>query len=394
MPASRFSERSSIAERMAGFMAHLRLNGIPAGLGETETALRAMEAIEPLEPDQLRLALASICATDADRRERFDDLFKAYWFSDGRVRHDTRNAPAERRRRQSVKTSNLRAQDLRSGPSGMPDAPDDADDGEAETGSEGRLVAARIENLRKTDLRYLVTPQDIAEAERVALRLARAIRDRRSRRRRAAKRGAALDLRRIARHSVAHGGEPIELFRRKRPDRPVRLSVIVDVSGSMMVYARVFLAFARGLVSADLSTEVYLLHTRLIRVTDALREGETLKSIGRLSLMSAGIGGGTKIGENLKTFCEQYARHSVNSRSVVIILSDGYDTGDPALVAQSLARLKKRGCRIVWLNPLKGWAGYEPVARGMAEAMPHLDLFTAATTLDDVAALESELGRL
>ena len=394
MRASRFAERSSIADRMAGFMAHLRLNGIPAGLGETETALRAMQAIDPLEPDELRLALASICATDADRKERFDDLFKAYWFSKGRVRHETRTTRTDETRRTSVNTSNIRAQEMTAGASGTPDAPDDAEDGEAETSGEGRLVAARMENLRKTDLRYLVTPEDIAEAERVALKLAQAIRDRRSRRRKAARRGRQLDLRRIARHSVAHGGEPIELFHRKRPDRPARLSVILDVSGSMMIYARVFLAFLRGLVSADLNTEAYLLHTSLIRVTDALREGETLKSVGRLSLMSAGIGGGTKIGENLKTFCAQYARHSVNSRSVVVILSDGYDTGDPALVGQSLARLRKRRCRILWLNPLKGWAGYEPVARGMAEAMPHLDLFAPANTLDDLAALEPELARL
>ena len=394
MAVSRFAERSTIEGRMAGFMAHLRLNGIPAGLGETETALRAMQAIEPLDPDELRLALSSICATDADRKHRFDDLFRAYWLSDRRVRHESRQTGRDRQNRRAVRTSNIRAQESVAGSSGTPDAPDDGRDGEADTGGEGRMVAARIETLRKTDLRHLVTPGDIAAAERVALQLARVIRDRRSRRRKAARRGAQLDLRRIARHSVAHGGEPIELFRRRRPDRPVRLSVILDVSGSMMLYARVFLAFVRGLVGADLNTEAYLLHTRLIRVTDAMREGETLKSVGRLSLMSAGIGGGTKIGENLKTFCSQYARHGVNSRSVVIILSDGYDTGDPALVGEALARLRKRGCRILWLNPLKGWAGYEPVARGMAAAMPHLDLFASASTLDCLAALEPELARL
>ncbi|MEM8878160.1 MAG: VWA domain-containing protein [Pseudomonadota bacterium] len=394
MLVSRFTERSTIEDRMAGFMAHLRLNGFPAGLGETETALRAMQAIEPLNPDELRLALSSICATNADRKQRFNDLFRAYWLSDGRIRHENRPKGHDRQDRRSVQTSNIRAHEIAAGSSGTPDAPDDGQDGEVETGGEGQLVAARIENLRKTDLRHLVTPEDIAEAERMAFQLARAIRDRRSRRRKAARRGAQLDLRRIARHSVAHGGDPIELFQRKRPDRPVRLSVILDVSGSMMIYARAFLAFVRGLVSADLHTEAYLLHTRLIRVTDTMREGETLKSVGRLSLMSSGIGGGTKIGENLKTFCSQYARHSVNSRSVVIILSDGYDTGDPALVGEALARLKKRGCRVLWLNPLKGWAGYEPVARGMAAAIPHLDLFASANTLEGLAALEPELARL
>ena len=379
---------------MAGFMAHLRLNGIPAGIGETETALRAMECIDPLRSDELRLALAAICATDADRHEKFEDLFRSYWFSKGLIKEETRKTKSWENKKKSVNTTNVRRVDRDEGASGSPDGPDDDKDGETETGGEGRLVAARIENLRKTDLRNLVTPRDIAEAERIAFMIANAIRDRRSRRRKQAKRGASLDLRRIMRASIAHGGEPFDLFRKRRPDRPVRLSVILDVSGSMMIYARVFLAFVRGLVSADMNTQVWLLHTRLQKVTDALRQGEDLKAVGRMSLMAAGIGGGTKIGENLKRFCEQYARHSVNGRSVVIILSDGYDTGEPEQVGEALERLRKRRCRIIWLNPLKGWKGYEPIARGMAAALPHLDLFAPANTLDSLAALEPELSRL
>lgn len=394
MQVTRFTGRASIEERMAGFMAHLRLNGIPAGLGETETALRAMERIDALDPDEVRLALSAICATDAGRHEKFDDLFNAYWFSRGLVRDRANDAAEDEKQRKFVHTSNIGSQETAPGSSGRPDMPDNDRAGEVEAGGEGRLVAARMENLRKTDLRDLVTPQDIAEAERIAFRIARAIRDRRSRRRKQARRGAMLDLRRIARTSVSHGGEPFVLWRRKRPDRPVRLSVILDVSGSMMIYARIFLAFVKGLVSADLTTEAYLLHTRLVRVSDALKEGETLQAVGRMSLMATGVGGGTRIGASLKHFCEQYAGRSINGRSVVIILSDGYDTGDPELIGSALGRLKKRGCRIVWLNPLKGWQGYEPIARGMAAALPHLDRFASANTLDDLAALETEFSRL
>ncbi|MEZ5879308.1 MAG: VWA domain-containing protein [Nitratireductor sp.] len=394
MPATRFTERASIEDRMADFMAHLRFNGIPAGLGETETALRAMERIDPLDPGELRLALSAICATDAGRHEKFADLFNAYWFSRGLVRDRTDEPAGKGKQRKFVHTSNIGSQETAPGSSGRPDMPDDEGAGEVEAGGEGRLVAARMENLRKTDLRDLVSPRDIADAEKVAFRIARAIRDRRSRRRKQARRGAMLDLRRIARTSVSHGGEPFVLWRRKRPDRPVRLSVILDVSGSMIIYARIFLAFVKGLVSADMATEAYLLHTRLVRVTDALREGETLQAVGRMSLMAAGVGGGTKIGGSLKHFCEQYAGQSVNGRSVVIVLSDGYDTGDPGLISGALARLRRRGCRIVWLNPLKGWKSYEPVARGMAAALPHLDRFASARTLDDLAALETEFSRL
>ena len=239
-----------------------------------------------------------------------------------------------------------------------------------------------------------MTPEDIAAAEATAERLARAIRDRRSRRRRAAARGASLDLRRIARASIATGGEPLRLHRRTRPDRPANIVALLDVSGSMTVYSRVFLAFLRGLVAADLRADAYLFHTRLVRIGDALRDPDPMRAVNRLSLMAQGFGGGTRIGGALAAFNQGYARGRVNGRSVVVILSDGYDTDPPDRIGAELARLRKRGCRILWLNPLKGWKGYEPVARGMAAALPHLDLFAAANTLEALAALEPELARL
>ena len=110
--------------------------------------------------------------------------------------------------------------------------------------------------------------------------------------------------------------------------------------------------------------------------------------------MAQGFGGGTKIGTNLQRFNDQYAAQSVNGNSVVVILSDGYDTEPPEKMSDALRRLKKRGCRIIWLNPLKGWKDYQPVTSSMVAAMPYLDLFAAANTLESLAALEPHLQRL
>lgn len=394
MRATRFPARAeSVADRMAGFMAHLRLNGLPAGLPEAETALRALERIAPTDPGEVRLALKAICANDADRRARFDELFDAYWLDAGRIRQRPAQG-ADRGRPAPRQTSNMTATTTSSDGRGTADTPETSGDGEADMSGEGRLVASRLANLRKTDLRALATPEELAAAETIAYRLARAMHDRRSRRRKAARRGAQLDLRRIARHSVARGGEPLALLRKRRPERPVHVVALLDVSGSMTVYARVLLSFVRGLTSADSRTDAYLFHTRLVRISDALRDHDTLRAAGRMSMMAEGFGGGTRIGANLKAFNEQYARHGVTGRSVVLILSDGYDTDPPELIDAALARLKKRGCRIVWLNPLKGWKDYAPIARGMAAALPHLDLFASAATLDDLAALEPVLAGL
>jgi len=131
-----------------------------------------------------------------------------------------------------------------------------------------------------------------------------------------------------------------------------------------------------------------------VRITEALRDDDPLRALNRLTLLADGFGGGSKIGSALDQFSRTYARKFVTGRSVVIILSDGYDTDPPELIATALARLKKRGCKVIWLNPLKGWEEYAPVARGMAAALPHLDLFAAANTLDNLASLAPKVSRL
>lgn len=392
MRARRFPEREDMTRRMAGFMAHLRLNGLPAGIAESADALQALSMIDATDGREVRSALRAICASGLERHRRFDDLFDAYWYSDGRERQ--RQAGDVNVRKPLAQMSNLLSSLSSSAKGGLPEIPDAADDGEAEGGGTGKLVASRIDALRQTDMRHFSTTDEIAAAEAVAMRLARALRDRRSRRLKRERTGSALDLRRMARRSIAHGGEPLELLRRRRPDRPVNIVALCDVSGSMSLYARIFLAFLRGLMSADSRTDVFLFHTRLVRISDVLRDGNGTRALEKLTLMANGFGGGTQIGLNLKRFNDQYARQGVNGRTVLLILSDGYDTGAPEEIGKELQRLKRRGGRIVWLNPLKGWAGYEPVARGMAAALPHLDLFAAANTLDALAALEPQLHRI
>jgi uncharacterized protein len=387
---TRFAARSpGPADRMADFMAHLRANGLAQGITDTSTALAALTAINATDPHETRAALKAVCTSTADDFARFDDLFTAFWQNRGRERQGQAKAATSERQR----SAQVADQDGTTG-TGRADRPDTDGTGEAEQSGQGRLTGSRTANLMKMDLREVVTPADMALAQSTATKLARAIRDRRSRRKRAAKSGDTLDLRRIIRASLATGGEPLRLHRRARPERPVKLVAILDVSGSMTVYARVFLAFLKGLMTADTSTDAYLFHTRLVRITDALRDPDALRAVNRLSLLAQGFGGGTRIGGNLAAFNAHYAKRLVNGRSVVMILSDGFDTDPPEILAHELARLKKRGPRIIWLNPLKGWQGYEPIAAGMAAALPHLDLFAAANTLAALASLEPEFARL
>ncbi len=391
-PITRFASRDpGPTARVAGFIAHLRGNGLRLGVAEVDLALAALSEVNAIAPNQARRALRAVCTGCKEESERFDALFDSYWRDAGRVKQKVTSALSTEQRDSVHSSRDAQGNDANA--TGTATTPD-TEPGDTTSDGTGKLIASDLRNLARRDLRDMVRPDEIARAEIIAHRLGAALRDRRSRRRIAARKGNGLHFRKIIRQSLATGGEPIRLHHKRRPDRSQKIVAICDVSGSMTVYAKVFLAFLAGLLRADSAADAYLFHTRLVRITEALRDKDALRAIGRMSLMADGYGGGSKIGPSLKRFADTYAKRFVDGRSVVLILSDGYDTEPPEILEAALAKIRKRGCKIIWLNPLKGWADYAPIAAGMAAALPYLDLFRAANTLDDLAALERELGAL
>jgi uncharacterized protein with von Willebrand factor type A (vWA) domain len=387
-------------ERMRGFIAHLRLNGFTLGPSETALALDIVGRLERPTPGGVRAALKVALSGCREDWERFDDLFPVYWFGEGVKRATVlrgENTSTPKRARPALWDKVLPPEESVGRPIGAAAQAPGGSDAEEDTDSPSaphRIAADRRDSLFKTDLREIAAKEDIAEAERVAERLAKAMRYRLSRRRKPSARGRSLDLRRTIRRNIAHGGEPVDLLRRTRPDRPVRVVVLLDVSGSMKLYSRYFLLFVRGLLSRWMRADAYLFHTRLVRVTEALTDKDPFRALAKLSLVIEGFGGGTRIAGALADFNARYAKEAIDSRTVVVILSDGYDTEAPEDLARELKRLRTRARRIVWLNPLLGWKDYEPVARGMAAALPHIDHFAAANSLQALADLEPELAAI
>ncbi|MGD0187390.1 MAG: VWA domain-containing protein [Roseiarcus sp.] len=378
--------------RLAGFVHTLRGAGLAIGHAEVQDAARILATPLAERPELLRAALKSLlCSRHADLA-RFDELFQAFW-------RGRRAKTAARVTAQGLAARSPRR--FEAGPgagdrqSAFPETTDAASAEGASADGRGRKGGASAhESVSAKDLRKLHNEKDRAEAAALAERLARRMRARLTRRERARSRGRRLDLRSTIRHSVAHGGEPLELKFRQRKAKPLRLVVLLDASGSMEPYTAFFTRFLHAVSQSFRESEAFLFHTRIAHVSSALRERDPTRALDRLALMAQGIGGGTKIGECLAAFNRWHARRVIHSRTCVMILSDGYDTGAPEALEAAMRALRRRCKRIVWLNPLLGRDGYEPSARGMQAALPFLDLFAPAHSLDSLAALEPYLARI
>ena len=379
--------------RLAGFARTLRDNGYKVGLAETGDALAILTAPLAARPSSLKPALRSLfCATHSDW-ERFDEIFDAYWQGCG-VRQARTLAGSALENRAPARQ--LKDVGPRAGTPGLPDHVERRnDDGDNPVDGRGkREGASRFENLASADLRHIIDPADIAQAHALAARLARVMRARLVRRERIHRRGRRLDLRRTIHRNVSHGGTPVDLAWRRRKIKPLRLVFLLDASGSMSLYTAFFVRFLHGVVDAFREAEAFVFHTRLAHVSASLRDRDVTRAVDRLSLMAQGIGGGTRIGESIATFNRWHARRVINSRTAVMIVSDGYDTGEPELLGEEMRRLRRRCRRIIWLNPLIAWRDYSPQARGMQAALPYVDLFAPAHNLESLAALEPYLARI
>jgi uncharacterized protein with von Willebrand factor type A (vWA) domain len=266
---------------------------------------------------------------------------------------------------------------------------------ETEDGATGKSEgASRTEITSSTDFRKIADPRELEKAHAAAERFARAMRARLTRREQARSRGRRIDLRATIRRNVGVGGIPVNLRFRQRKPKPLRLVVLLDASGSMQMYTAVFIRFIHGILDNFREAEAFVFHTRLAHISSAMKEKNATRALERMSLMTQGVGGGTRIGECLATFNKWHAKRVLNSRSCVMILSDGYDTGAPEVLASELKRLRQRCRRIAWLNPMMGWDGYRPDAKAMQTALPYLDLFAPAHNLESLEALEPYLARL
>jgi uncharacterized protein len=235
-------------------------------------------------------------------------------------------------------------------------------------------------------------PQELAAVRELMARLELATPLRRSRRAHSGRRGERIDLRRTIRSSLRTGGDPVHHARRRRRSRPRPLVVLCDISGSMEPYARAYVQFLQSAAGGGAHAEAFVFATRLTRLTRALRGRNPQAAIERAATAAPDWSSGTRIGEALRAFNDGFGRRGLARGAVVVVLSDGWEHGDPALVAREMARLARLAHRIVWVNPRAAARGFAPLAAGMAAALPHCDALLSGHSLQALAAVAEAIG--
>ncbi len=279
------------------------------------------------------------------------------------------------------------------------EGPDPDEPGDEDRDEEAELRVLRFsarEVLRHKDL-ALCTPEELREAHRLMAALRLHAPRRSSRRRRADRRprsGAPVDLRRSVRDALANDGEIMRLATTRRTTRSRRVVLVIDVSGSMAPYARALARFGHAAVAGRGAgrVEVFALGTRLTRITRELATHDPDAALAAAAAAVSDWDGGTRLGDGLRRFNDEWGVRGLARGAVVVLLSDGWDRGDPEVLAAEMARLRRVAHRLVWVNPLRASPGYEPLARGMAAALPHLHDFVDGHSVASLEALARLVG--
>lgn len=371
-----FSEDSEdFAGRIVRFCRFVRERGISGGVQESLGALRAAAALKAVGLDDLKSGLRSVLCSSKEEWDLFEELFEAFWNErePSRSRWDAGRASLP---------SDDSAKPLMSGGA--------VGDAGEEKGNQEVGGASTHERLRKADFSTL-RQDDLAALEHIAMRLLKQMSLRLSRRRRMSNARGQLDLRRTIRRSITRGGEWIDLRYRVPRRRPSRLVILLDISGSMSPYSLFLLRFVYALKKYFKKVDAFLFSTQVVEITDVLQGRRLGDALRALSQVPTGWSGGTKIGVSLRELKRLRARRPGLGDTLFLILSDGLDTGEPEELAAELVTVKRGVRKVIWLNPLLGSADYQPIARGMSAALPHVDVFAPAHNLESLLMLERHL---
>jgi len=364
----------AVVRHVVTFGRVLREVGLEVGPGRVADALRGLDRVDLTRQEDVYFTLRQTLVARQDELDLFDRAFRA-WFLRAPVLPPVRTT-------QSPLAQEKIGESLSDSAGGEPDD---------EQGDPLELGASGHELLRDKDFAEM-TPDEYRRVKRLIAAIAGHRPLRASRRRRSDPRGDRLDMRRLIRHSLRTGGDPVDRPYRARKEVPRKLVVLCDVSGSMDAYARALVLFLHAAVGSGPGVEAFAFGTRLSRLTAELGTRDPEAALEKCTEAVTDWGSGTRIGASLKEFNDVYGKRALSRGAVVVIVSDGWERQDPELVGREMARLARAAYAVVWVNPLKGNPEYQPLAGGMRAALPYVDRFLSGHNLRSLEELATVLA--
>jgi uncharacterized protein len=368
----------------------LKQLGVKVSLSQVIDTSRSLDLVDIGEKEDFRALLRSNLISQVEDFPVFDMVFDCFW----------REQNYER-----VPTETLEIQ-------GTPTESQAQEGGEEEGLDEAFAETPAKENVELENLdefsiptysaQELLNRKDFSEMSveesraiaRAILLIATKIATQISRRKKHSRKGATVDPRWTLRKNIKYGGDVVELVNRKRRIKKTKVVLLCDVSGSMDCYSRFLIQFMYGLQNELWGVETFVFSTSLTRITHLIRTKDIANALEQISGNILGWSGGTNIGRSLQTFNRNFAPAMVTSRTIVVIISDGWDRGDVSLLERQMQDLKRRCKKVIWLNPLLASENYEPLCKGMQAALPYIDLFLSVHNLNSLVALGRTLQKM
>lgn len=369
------TRQTSLSKNIVRFCIFLREKGFNAGVDEEAAALRALQYIDFSSNEIFLLALKSILCRSKSQLDEFDNLFYQYW-------KELENAVnAKRKDDASVKKPSQHEASFKSLKAWL--------HGNRNNDTEETATYSLQENLSQRD--FSAVPEDkVDELMQIIKALSKQLAAKINRRYKPSHKISMPDLRQTLRKNMRWGGELLDIVHRKPKRNRVKLVILCDVSRSMELYSVFLIQFIYAFRQVYNRMETFVFSTSLTRITPLLKQKNFRGALHSLSSEKSGWAGGTRIGESLAAFVKDYAKKLVDSKTIVIILSDGWDTGNIDTLKKSMEYIHNKSKKLIWLNPSAGYSGYRPSVAGMKAAMPYIDVFAPVHNVESLR----QLGKL
>lgn len=379
---SLIQRQTELSAHIVAFSRFLRTKGFPLGPDRENDALQALATVKLDNEKNFYFALRAIFPQNRKQLRDFDTLYFKYWKElakavDSKIKDDSKEAKQKKKATKPNSESAFEA--LKNWLHGK------------SQNSEEELAAYSLgETILEKDFSSY-TDDDLHSAKQVIRQLVQRLRKIQSRRNVPTKSGGQLDLRHILRDNFRRGNEIVNLFYKQPAKTKIRLVLICDVSKSMDLYSRFFVQFMYAFQNLYASIETFVFSTKLIRITEDLKEMEFEQALDNLSKSVPNWSGGTDLGATLREFVQEYALKKLNSKTIVLIISDGWDTSESEDLAENMSKIKRKARRVYWLNPLAATPNYRPEVRGLKAVLPHIDALLPAHNLETLKQVIEQL---